>query len=90
MNEQKTTVPCASAQGFPQPQGSFREHRQYFYRRHGRFFEIMKYEPPSGSGIMIANPLYPNERYLSQQEARRRVYELNGWPQKQESKPIQF
>ena len=88
MNEQKTTVPCASVQGFPHPPGSFKEHRQYYYRRHGRYFEIMKSDPPSPNGVMTASPLYPNERYLSQQEASRRVYELNGWPQKKESKPI--
>lgn len=76
MNEQQQTV----------PPGSFRNHRQYYYRRHGRWFEIMKYDQQhQQNGVMTASPLYPNERYLSQQEASRRVYELNGWPQKKES-----
>lgn len=75
--ESQATVPAAYPAG-----------RKFYYRRHGRWFEIMKANP-TVNGVSSASPLYPNERYLSQQEARRRVYELNGWPQPRESKPIQ-
>ena len=49
---------------------------QYYYRPHGRTFRIYRYTyvtPHSYSATPTA------EAFLSREDARRRVYELNGW-----------
>lgn len=45
--------------------------RRYYYRRHGREFEIC--ESATGQAV------YPFIRFKTQEEAKAKVYEMNGW-----------
>lgn len=48
--------------------------RRYYYRRHGRDFEIC--ETATGQAV------FPYIRFRSQEEAKNKVYEMNGWKPK--------
>ena len=48
--------------------------RKYYYRRHGREFEICE----TSTGMAV----YPFIRFHSQEEAKNKVYEMNGWKPK--------
>lgn len=51
---------------------------QYYYTPRGRFFRIYRYDSVTSTGSS-ASPA-PNEPLFSdREEARKRVYELNGW-----------
>lgn len=54
---------------------------QYFYMPRGRSFRIYCYKSVSES-TTIASPVDSEPIYHSREEARRRVYELNGWRMK--------
>lgn len=49
---------------------------QYFYKPHGRSFRIHRYLKVAGPACEISPCL---EEHRDREEARRRVYELNGW-----------
>lgn len=49
--------------------------RRYYYRRRGREFEIC--ETATGQAV------YPFIRFRSQDEAKQKVYEMNGWTKQQ-------
>lgn len=48
--------------------------RRYYYRRRGCDFEIC--ETATGQAV------YPFIRFRSQEEAKKKVYEMNGWKPK--------
>ena len=53
---------------------------RYYYRRHGRHFVICD----SDTGCRINE----NALCMTQAEASRRVYQLNGWKPKEEFEPV--
>lgn len=50
----------------------------YFYARCGRGFQIYRYDSVTERGT-AASPLRGEPHYYNREEARKRVYELNGW-----------
>lgn len=54
---------------------------EYYYTLSGREYRIYRYDMVDETGS-IASPV-PNEpHYYNEEDARRRVYELNGWTYK--------
>lgn len=51
---------------------------QYYYAPHGRFFHIYRWECVTETGG-AASPVPDEPRFINREEARKRVYELNGW-----------
>lgn len=51
---------------------------QYFYAPRGRFFRIYRYDFVSAEAT-TAIPVQSEPFYADREQARRRVYELNGW-----------
>lgn len=50
---------------------------QYFYAIRGTNYRIYRKESNTDASLVIGEPVC-----FTQQEARKRVYELNGWKQK--------
>lgn len=51
---------------------------QYFYTLRGRWFHIYRYVEVNGFGSS-ASPVDGEPTFLDREQARKRVYELNGW-----------
>lgn len=51
---------------------------QYFYERRGSAFQIYRYDCVRGT-FSSASPVNGEKAYFDREEARKRVYELNGW-----------
>lgn len=51
---------------------------QYYYTLRGRFFRIYRYDSVTGTGS-IASPVQEEPLFSDREQARKRVYELNGW-----------
>ena len=51
---------------------------QYYYEPYGRSFRIYRCVTNSASGF-IARPVEGEPTYRDREEAKSRVYELNGW-----------
>lgn len=56
---------------------------QYFYAPHGQGFRIYCYDYVSDTGA-LSSPAMGEATYFEREEARKRVYELNGWRYKNE------
>lgn len=52
---------------------------QYYYIIRGRFFRIYRYTQVSVSGGYAGSPVDIEPLYPSREQARQRVYQLNGW-----------
>lgn len=51
---------------------------QYYYAPYGRGFRIYRYDSVTENGSS-ASPVNSEPIYYNQEDARKRVYELNGW-----------
>lgn len=51
---------------------------QYFYAPSGRAFRIYRYDSVTDKGT-VASPVQDEPYYYDREEARKRVYQLNGW-----------
>lgn len=56
-----------------------KEKKQYYYRIHGRHYEICMSSHTDGSLIVFGSRVPGEKTYTNREEARKRVYELNGW-----------
>lgn len=54
---------------------------QYFYTPHGNAFRIYRYDRVT-AGATSASPVNEQPFFYDREEARKRVYELNGWKYK--------
>ncbi len=54
---------------------------QYYYIPRGRFFRIYRYVDVSPNGCS-GSPVYEEPLYENKEDARKRVYQLNGWKYK--------
>lgn len=54
---------------------------QYFYTPRGRGFRIYRYDSVTET-TSSASPVTSEPLYFNREEARKRVYELNGWRMK--------
>lgn len=51
---------------------------QYYYTPRGRFFRIYRYDSVTDTGS-TASPVQAEPLFSDREQARKRVYELNGW-----------
>lgn len=58
---------------------------QYFYIPRGQCFRIYRYDSVTASGT-TASPVPDEPSFYNREEARKRVYELNGWNYKTKAK----
>lgn len=58
---------------------------EYYYLPHGRGFRIYRYDEVTETGF-VASPAMDEETLFSRDEARKRVYELNGWKWKDDKR----
>lgn len=61
---------------------------QYYYTPRGRGWRIYRYTHVSDTGS-AASPVLEEPIFFNREEARKRVYELNGWkytPRKEETR----
>lgn len=59
---------------------------QYYYAPRGRGWRIYRYTSVTATGS-VASPVVEEPIYFNREEARKRVYKLNGWnykPKKEE------
>ncbi|MCU6767384.1 hypothetical protein OCV73_00205 [Barnesiella propionica] len=56
---------------------------QYHYELRGSCFRIYRYDQVSDTGTS-SSPVYGEPSYLDREEAKKRVYELNGWRYKKQ------
>lgn len=54
---------------------------EYYYSLHGRDFRIYRCDYSDGQTTM-SSPVYEEPFFRDREEARKRVYELNGWEYK--------
>ena len=52
---------------------------QYYYVPSGRFFRIYRYTHVNASGAYAGTPVAGEPLHTCREDARKRVYELNGW-----------
>ena len=55
-----------------------KEKSQYYYRIHGNIFEICRSTHFDGN-VAFGEPVPGEQTYSEREDARKRVYELNGW-----------
>lgn len=51
---------------------------QYYYTPRGHFFRIYRYDSVTDTGS-TASPVQEEPLFSDREQARKRVYELNGW-----------
>lgn len=54
---------------------------EYFYQVSGRHYRIYRYTKVT-SRASLASPVHSEQFFRNREDARRRVYELNGWEYK--------
>lgn len=55
---------------------------QYFYTYHGTGIRIYQYTEVHQHGTIVSEPVPGEAVYFNREDARKRVYELNGWKYK--------